>query len=231
MARLSPSWRLAFSRQEVAQVLGPGGQGILRTPDGRQLRVKVREDGHTVVAFAPRRRAWARYLDWPREWQMTGVLVRPAPSFAERRLAELLGAARAIARHCPEDVWPELRADAASLLAAAHVLQGDARTAGWPQVLDGTRSLARECLPPDARVTTLRREGAPARVIEEVAHHFASRTPFSVAWQSKYDCEATGQRGGDGAYRGYLFTFYRGTGNGHFYALLDGYRAIYMESD
>jgi hypothetical protein len=68
-------------------------------------------------------------------------------------------------------------------------------------------------------------------VIEEVARNFAARAHFSVAWQGKYDCEVTGQRGGDGAYRGYLFTFYRGTGNGHYYALIDGYRAVYIETD
>lgn len=231
MARLSSPWQRASSYEEVARILGPGRYGVLRGPGGRQMRVYVLEDGRTILAFGPRRRIRAYYLDWPQEWQRTGALVRPAPSSAERLLQKLMGAARTIARHCPEDVWPELRGDAERLLMAAAILEKGARAAGWEALMDGIRSLDLCCLPPQARVTTLRREGAPRQVVEEVARSFAARTPFRLAWQGKYDCEATGRWEGDGVYRGYLFTFYRRTVNGHYYALIDGYRAIYMESD
>jgi len=233
MTRASPSCRRAYTLSDIATALGPQRHGVLITPDGKCRRVLLEESGALFV-FRRRSRRWGRRLyldaDLPAEWRARGVIVRPCPDREERAITRLRRAAQAVLRCTPDDVWPELRADAIVLLAAIDDLSR-AAAHSLSALRAAFASLQLQALPWNSRITTLRSQGAEERHIQTVADAFGQRRPFQVSWRGKYDCTAWGHRDPDGHYRAFLATRYRGTANGHYWALLDGTHAVYLESD
>jgi len=233
MTRASPSHRKAYTLSDIAAALGPQQRGVLITPDGKSRRVLLEESG-VLFLFNRRSRRWGRRLyldaDLPPEWRARGVIVRPCPDKEERAITRLRRVAQAVLRCTPDDVWPELRADAIVLLAAIDRLS-QAAAHDLSALTAAFASLQLQVLPWGARITTLRSQGAEKRHIQTVVAAFRQRRSFQVAWRGKYDCTAWGRRDPDGHYRAFLATEYRGMSNGHYWALLNGTHAVYLESD
>jgi len=134
----------------------------------------------------------------------------------------------AVLRYTPEDVWPELRADARVLLAALDDLAG-AAARGLPALVAAFEDLRLRALPFGAcihRGPGGRRGRGPAG---------PGRFPAPEALRDQAARQVRLRRLGpscpDSHYRAFLAIKYRDTANGHYWALLDGVHALYVEMD
>lgn len=223
-------WQKATSMAEVLEILGSARRGYLRLESGPVLRFSVIPDQQRIFVYSRRKRRWGfSYGELPSSWG-SYVLVRPREDGQQAALQNLGRAARYVLRYTPPDVWPELREQAQKVLAHWHeledVVRGDGCLGDYLWDVMGVRLLR-----PDARTTTLRTEGADRGTIERVTQAFARRAEFEERWRGRYDCTAEGWPARDGSYRAWLATHYRDLLNGHEWALLDGYRALYVETD
>lgn len=230
----SMSWVRVSTLNEIVQVLATCRTGTLRV-NGRIMRVRLSDRRNVLFIPAPGKRVFGHYVSsWPREWG-NSVEVRsdPVRSRIEQVVQNLRLRARYILQYTPPGVWEDLRETALAVtedrLHDLIVLDPD------PDHLDGIVKLLGLPHTPEwlgrHRTTTLRSQGAPARIMNEVHEAFAQRRQFEVGWQARYHCSASGRIGSDGVYRASLATEYREHGNGHYWAILDGFRAILLGSD
>jgi hypothetical protein len=223
-------WQKARSMAEVLEILGNARRGYLRLESGQVLRFSAYPHERRIFVYGRRKRRWGHYYgELPSSWG-SHVLVCPREEGPQAALRNLGRAARYVLRYTPPDVWPELREQAEKVLARWHELEDVVRGGDYPDNYL-RQEMGVYLLRPDARTTTLRTEGAERGTIDRVAEAFARRAEFEERWSGRYDCTAGGRPARDGSYYAWLCTYYRDLLNGHEWTLLDGYRALYVETD
>lgn len=221
--KLRSAWVNVSSIEEICAHLRGRQQARLHLANGRVLRIfRMGDDAIFVCKQRSSRRGWI-YHQWPSSWGTTARLQLLAP----RWLQTIAGAARCIARHAPPDVWPDLREEALAVVRHLEDLGKMDGSDAW----DTLESLGVRHLLETNGVTTLRAQGCPAELMREVQERFARRDEIDVRWQGKYDCSVHARPGNEHGYYPSLATEYRGLLHGHYWALVDGYHAVHLETD
>lgn len=185
----------------------------------------------SIGELAPGRRRYGYEFPQYGEINITKIhLQLPEKMTAGERYVKNLRRRKAyVAKWCPADVWVDFRAELdmdESKLAELAKFDGEgfgawtrAQELGLPAVEQGYKT------------TTCKSAGATDGIRKRIQEAFDARQEFRVSWRDKYDCTASGNRGPDGVYRAFLSLEYKDCGNGHYYILLDGEHALFIEDD
>lgn len=66
---------------------------------------------------------------------------------------------------------------------------------------------------------------------ENIARLLNGKEKFNYSWKGNYDVSVSGNMGEDGEYRAWFSLEYKGTGNGHYYLLINENLAVFAEDD
>jgi len=223
-------WAPVSSLDDIRSHLPEGRGARLRLADGKTVRI-AHLPGGDIFEFLPgsRKYGYRRYR-WPPHWGTTARLEPPVPS-GMQRLRPLAAATRCITRHAPPGVWPELQDEARAALAYLDELARLAAREGWQACREALKALGVKYLLETRGVTTLRSQGCPEHVLRDIHERFSRREAIQAFWQGKYDCSVLARPANEHGYWPSLATEYRGLGNGHYWAVVDGIRAVHLETD
>ncbi|MDW8008405.1 MAG: hypothetical protein RMK67_02430 [Chloroflexota bacterium] len=223
-------WVSVSSLDDIRSHLPEGQRGRLRLADGKTVRV-AHSPGGGIFEFLPGSRKYGhRHYRWPPHWGTTARLELPTPA-GVRQLQPLAAAARCVARYAPPGVWPELQEEARAALAYLDELARLASREGWQACRKALQALGVRHLAETRGVTTLRSQSCPEHVLQDIQDRFSRREAIEAFWQGKYDCSVLARPADEHGYWPSLATEYRGLGNGHYWALVDGFHAVHLETD